>query len=273
MAKVVRNVTRIDQSIHRIAKAKIGRSEFPLAVVETGPPPRRILIGSVVEIPPTRPLVDQRSTPVGNRQTEPQPRRFGVPPAVVKRRIDPGQAQRVIRGNQVVGGVAFVHENGLTFLRVEHAIGDVLQLLRKSRVVLVDHVAGVVHQGEVVPIAAKLEVRMQFPSRIPPILIRSEDHKVALCRQGHRGEFPLVQFIDIVGKIPSVQIYGVAGGVLKFDPIGGFTVFIEPVAVFDGHKLADEDISGKQQARLKGLQHRSNAAMYTKTAMHRIHLQ
>ena len=115
-----------DGCLVAVAVAELGRSEGPLAIVKIGPAPGRTLIRPVVEVAPARPLVDQRNVPVGDRQPEPQPRGAGVPRGVVKARLDPRRVERTGVPDEVLRGVALVHENVLALLVVEHAIGDVL---------------------------------------------------------------------------------------------------------------------------------------------------
>ncbi len=82
-------------------------------------------------------------------------------------------------------------------------------------------------EGQVASVDRKSEVRVQFSFVFwSLVLTRAIDQEVFPRWEGASGERPFTQSILIVGELPPSQFYRSCSGVVKFEPIRVFSVFV-----------------------------------------------
>ena len=82
-------------------------------------------------------------------------------------------------------------------------------------------------EGQVASVDRKSEVRVQFSFVFwSLVLTRAIDQEVFPRWESASGERPFTQSIPIVGELPPSQFYRSCSGVVKFEPIRVFSVFV-----------------------------------------------
>ena len=103
------------------------------------------------------------------------------------------------------------------------------------------------NQGEVLAVVVELEVRVQRRGRNDAVLLRREDHEIAVRRERVVWKPPLRQRVVVIGQIPAVEVDRGDRRVVDLDPIGVIPVVVGQAGLVDRQELGDQKRPGGQQ--------------------------
>ena len=147
--------------------------------------------------------------------------------------------QRTIVRYEGHGPSALGQEHG--FLRTTiDAIGDIRDLNRIHGSEFRRHGRTVrTNQGQILPFAAQLEIRVELEPRHASVLCRGKDDQVGVGVEQSGGESPFGEVVGLVGEIPSGQVHNLCAGIVDLDPVLFLAINIVEPLVVDCHELVD----------------------------------
>ena len=94
-------------------------------------------------------------------------------------------------------------------------------------------------QIDALPGAAELEAGVQVLWILRAVVAGAVHHKIAVRRDLHRREAPLLQLVAGIGEVPALQVHLGIGGVVQLHVVVGLAVLIGAVDRIRAHGLAD----------------------------------
>ncbi len=163
------------------------------------------------------------------------------PAGMIETRLGPRAAQAATRGNESARGRTG-SDDGAHRGSLFQAKREIFRLGR----ILIPEIEGDgravrLYEGEVLPLARQLEVRVEPTARIALVLFRRVDDEIPSGPQRYRREPPHGQIGLAVGQVPIVEVHICCAGVEELDPIRIVAVFVGVGVDIEGHEFRDDD--------------------------------
>ena len=100
------------------------------------------------------------------------------------------------------------------------------------------------NQRQVFAITRQLEVGMQGPRRIDPVLAGAEDPQESPRGNLHVGKLPSRRIAWVVCEVPADELNGAIIRVVEFDPVRELTILVRQRGIIARLKFADYDTGG-----------------------------